>query len=428
MTLTPKNYKSRLIDKKIEECIKIFGAVCIEGPKWCGKTWTSLNQAKSVFYVGDPNMNFQNRTLASIDPKSILMGEAPRLIDEWQEVKPIWDAVRFEVDKTVERGQFILTGSSTPQTKGILHSGTGRIHKIKMRTMSLSESGDSSNEVSLIELFSDNITAQQTKPTSLEALLEFVVRGGWPMSIGLSKHQYLEIPRSYLNSILSDDIDKVDGVKRDKVKVRALLRSLARNVSTIASYKTLKEDIKEFDNELINEQLIPEYIDLFERMFIIENQRSFNPNYRSKDRVAKSPKRHFIDPSLAVAALSLTPSMLINDLNLFGFLFESLVIRDLKIYTDLYDGEVYHYKHFDTNNELDAVIELKDGRWIAIEIKLGANQIDKAAKSLLEVKKHLELDGKSSRPSALVVICGMTNVSYKREDGVIVVPFTALKP
>ena len=428
MSLTPPNYKLRFIDEKIKKYINIFGAVCIEGPKWCGKTWTALNHANSVFYVGDPNLSFQNRILASIDPKAILIGQRPRLIDEWQEVGSIWDAVRFEVDKTIERGQFILTGSSTPQAKGILHSGTGRIHKIKMRTMALSESGDSSQEVSLMQLFSNDIIAQQTKPTSLDNLIELVVRGGWPMSIGLPKSEYIEIPRSYLNSIISDDLDKLDGIKRNKMKIRALIKSLARNVSTVVSYKTLKEDIKEFDNEIINEQLIPEYIEVLERMFIIEEQRSFNPNYRSKDRVAKSPKRHFVDPSLAVAALGLTHEMLLNDLKLFGFLFESIVIRDLKTYSDLYDANVYHYKHFDTNNELDAVIELKDGRWIAIEIKLGANQIDNAAKSLLAVKNFLSYDEKASKPCALVIICGMSDAAYRREDGVIVVPFTALKP
>ncbi len=428
MSLKPLGYRPRLIDQTIIEHLDIFGAVCIEGPKWCGKTWTSLNHANSVSYIGDSESNFQNRTLAMIDPKAVLKGDAPRLIDEWQEVPSLWDAVRFEVDQSNLRGQFILTGSSTPKMKGVLHSGTGRIDKIRMRTMSLFESGDSSGEVSLIDLFSNKVAATQTRPTTLEQLIEYVVRGGWPKSMGLSISQSIKIPQSYIESIINDDLEKLDGIKRDKAKVRALLKSLARNESTLASHRTLRNDILEFDHETIHEQIIPSYIDMFERLFLIENQMSFHPNVRSKARIAKSPKRHFVDPSLAVAALKLSPTMLYNDLNLFGFLFESLVVRDLKIYAGLYGGEVFHYKHYDTNHELDAVVELKDGRWIAIEIKLGANQIDQAAKNLLDMNQYFTEDESSTKPTALVVICGITSVSYQREDGVIVVPFTALRP
>lgn len=428
MSLKPQNYKPRLIDKTILDHLEIFGAVCIEGPKWCGKTWTSLNHANSVVYIGDSEGNFQNRTLAMIDPKAVLKGDTPRLVDEWQEVPSLWDAVRFEVDKSGNSGQYILTGSSTPKTKGVLHSGTGRIDKIRMRTMSLFESGDSSGEVSLLDLFSNKISALQSRPVTLEQLIEFVVRGGWPKSIGLPISQSIKIPQSYVESVIDDDLEKLDGIKRDKKKIRALLKSLARNESTLATNRTLRNDVSEFENEIIHEQLIPTYIEAFERMFLIENQMPFSPNYRSKERVAKSPKRHFVDPSLAVAILGLSPKKLYNDLEFFGFLFESLVIRDLRIYADLYGGEVFHYKHFDTNHELDAVVELKDGRWIAVEIKLGANQIDKAAKNLININEYFIKDEKSSKPTALVVICGIINVSYQREDGVIVVPFTALKP
>ncbi|MGI6710438.1 MAG: ATP-binding protein [Bacilli bacterium] len=428
MILKPKKYRKRIIDKKISENLKIFGALCIEGPKWCGKTWTALNHANSVIYIGNPERNFQNRTLASLDPLSVLKGEYPRLIDEWQEVPSLWDAVRFEVDKNAIRGQFILTGSSTPQHKGILHSGTGRIDKIKMRTMSLYESSDSSGDVSLIELFDNKVKTQQTKKVSLEELIEFVVRGGWPMSLGLSEEQYTKIPQSYIESIITDDLEKLDGIKREQKKIRALFKSLARNESTLASNKVLKNDILEFEKESISEDIIPVYLDLLDRMFLIENQPSFNPNYRSKDRVAKSPKRHFIDPSLAVAALGLSSKMLYNDLEFFGLLFESLVIRDLRIYADAHSGKVYHYKHFDTNHEIDAIVELQDGRWIAIEIKLGANQIDEAAKKLLKINESLKKDPKASRPCALVIICGLLDVTYKREDGVIVIPLTSLKP
>ena len=426
MLLKPEKYKRRLIDKVLSENLAIFGAVCVEGPKWCGKTWTSLNHSKSVVYIGDPQTNFQNRTLAMLDPKSVLDGEYPRLIDEWQEVPQLWDAVRFEVDRSAIRGQFILTGSSTPKTKGVLHSGTGRIDKIKMRTMSLYESDDSSGEVSIMDLFDNHIKTKKVSHMDLKNLIELVVRGGWPMSIGLTKEQYIKIPQSYIESIIDNDLEKLDGVKREKNKIRALLKSLARNESTLATNNVLKNDILEFENQTISENIIPTYLDMFERIFLIENQPAFDPNYRSRNRVAKSPKRHFIDPSLAVAILGLSPTMLYNDLAFFGFLFEALVIRDLRIYAEIHGGKVFHYKHFDTNQELDAVVELQDGRWIAVEVKLGANQIDEAAKNLLDINEYFKKNS-ITKPSALVVICGLTDFIYQREDGVIVVPLTALK-
>lgn len=426
MLLKVDKYMNRIIDDRIKDNLKIFGAVCIEGPKWCGKTWTSMKHSNSVVFIGDPSGNFQNRSLAQLDPNLILKGEIPRLIDEWQEVPALWDAVRFEVDKRGERGQFILTGSSTPKTKGILHSGIGRINKIKMRTMSLYESGDSDGLVSLMDIFNNKIENTVTKNIEIKDLIGYVVRGGWPMAIGLPEEQYIQVAKSYIETIIKDDLEKLDGIRRNQNKVRALLKSLARNTSTIASDRVLINDIKEYEDEVVSKTSVEEYLDSFERMFIIENQPAFSNNYRSRERVAKTPKRHFIDPSLAVAALELTPTMLLNDLNLFGFLFESLVIRDLRIYSEFYGGKVFHYRHLDTSHELDAVVEFPDGRWIAIEIKLGANQIDAAAMSLLSFKQHYS-NGKSD-PTALVIICGLTSYSYQREDGVYVVPITSLKP
>lgn len=428
MKLKPRGYKPRIIDKQIEKYLNIFGAVCVEGPKWCGKTWTSLSHSKSVIYIGDPNGNFQNRKLAELNPTSVLKGEVTRLVDEWQEVPALWDGVRAEVDKRGLKGQFILTGSSTPNKKGVLHSGVGRIHTIKMRPMSLYESGDSTGDVSLLKLFDNKINTTLVKEINLEKLIELVVRGGWPSSLSLDTLYQGDITKSYLDIIVNNDIDKIDGIKRDKTKFISLIRSLARNESTLAGVKVLINDINLHEKGSIDESTVVDYLSVLEKLFIIENQNAFDPNYRSSVRVAKTPKRHFIDPSLAVAALGLSKEMLKNDLEYFGFLFESLVVRDLKIYADSIGGKVYHYKHHDTNHELDAVVELEDGRWIAIEIKLGANQIDNAAKGLLKVKKYFDEKENTSKPSALVVICGLTNASYKRDDGVMVVGINSLRP
>lgn len=428
MTLIKENYKNRLIDARVEKYLKIFGAVCIEGPKWCGKTWTSLAHAKSVIFIGDPENNYQNRRLANLSIKTVLIGDTPHLIDEWQEVPSLWDAVRQEVDFRGKKGQFLLTGSSTPNYKGVLHSGVGRIHTIRMQTMSLFESGDSTGDVSLLHLFDNKLDVGLTKSVSLEKIIDFVVRGGWPSELNQEKDFYGETAKSYLGALIKDDINKLDGVVRDANKFSALLRSLARNESTLAGNKVLLNDLNKYEKDTLQEITLIQYLNTLERLFIIENQNAFDPNYRSSKRVARTPKRHFTDPSLAVAALGLTKTKLLNDLEFFGFLFESLIIRDLKIYADSIGGQVFHYKHHDTNHELDAVVELEDGRWIAIEIKLGANQIDNAAQSLLKVNDYFHKGKDVRKPSALVVICGLTNAYYQREDGVLVVPITALKP
>ncbi|MGI6715439.1 MAG: ATP-binding protein [Bacilli bacterium] len=343
-------------------------------------------------------------------------------------IPPLWDAVRAEVDFRDEKGQFILTGSSTPSRKGILHSGIGRIHTLQMKTMSLYESLDSTGEVSLLSLFDNEIENSLIKQASLEELIELVVKGGWPSNFKVDPKHYGEISKHYLNALLEEDIHKIDDIARDKSKFEALLRSLARNESTLAGNNVLLNDINKYEEESLSRNALIQYIDVLERLFIIENQNAFNPNYRSSTRVARVPKRHFVDPSLAVAALGLSKEMLLNDLEYFGFLFEALVIRDLKIYAESIGGKVYHYKHHDTNHELDAVVELNDGRWIAIEVKLGASQIDDAAENLLKINNYFVNNENTSKPSALVVICGLSKAYYKRKDGVIVVPITALKP
>ena len=421
-----ENYKARIIDKKIDKYLSVFGAICIEGPKWCGKTWTSSYHCNSEIYIGDPSGNFQNRQLAQMSPSLVLEGEIPRLIDEWQEVPPLWDAVRYKVDQIPKKGQCILTGSATPNHKGILHSGAGRIARIRMRTMSLYESGDSSGEASLEDLCNGKLTPKMTGEVDLKKIIEFIIRGGWPASLGLPIESAALLPKEYLEAVLNDDIYRVDGVKRNTHKMRLLLRSLARNESTTVSNKTLKKDIKEIDDENIDTATIADYLNILDRLFITDNQKPFSTKIRSSVRIKQSEKRHFCDPSLACALLNITPHMLLNDLEALGFLFESLCERDLKIYAESMDAHVYHYQDY-KNREIDTIIELNDGRWCAIEIRLGANQIESAAENLKKIYEEMEKDPKSILPSAMIIVCGLSNAAYQREDGIYVVPLTALK-
>ena len=419
-------YKLRLIDKRIEEYLKIFGAVCIEGPKWCGKTWTSAYHSKSEIYLGNPEGNFQNRNLAQLSPSLVLEGEKPRLIDEWQEVPPLWDAVRYQVDKMAEKGMFILTGSATPNHKGILHSGAGRIARLRMRPMSLFESGDSSGKVSLQELCSDRLEPSMTGEVDLRHLIYLIIRGGWPASLSVSESEAQRLPLEYLDAVIEDDMYRIDDVKRDSRKIRLLLRSLARNESTTVTNRSLKNDVKEKDDEDIDVDTIASYLDVFSRLFLIDDQLPFSSKIRSSVRVKQSVKRHFSDPSLACALLKATPEKLLGDLETLGFLFEALCERDLKIYAESFGGQLYHYQDYQ-NREVDAVIELPDGEWCAFEIKLGANQIDGAADALLKLKSAIEKEKGGRPPKVMGVICGLSNAAYRRPDGVYVVPVTALR-
>ena len=421
-----QNYMPRIIDRQVEEYLSAFGAVCIEGPKWCGKTWTSSYHSRSEIYIGDPAGNFQNRQLAELSPALVLEGETPRLIDEWQEVPPLWDAVRYQVDQNPQKGQFILTGSATPNHKGILHSGAGRIARLRMRPMSLWESGDSCGKVSLQSLCHGEMTPAMTGEVDLKALIGLIIRGGWPGSLGLSSEQAALLPAEYLNAVIDDDVYRMDGIKRDTHKMRLLLRSLARNESTTATNRTLIRDVKAIDDADIDSNTIAAYLDIFKRLFITDNQPPFSVGIRSSVRIKQAEKRHFADPSLACALLKATPASLLGDLETLGFLFEALCERDLRIYAESFGASLYHYQDY-KNQEIDAVIELPDGTWCAFEIKLGANQIDAAASNLLEIKKQIEEDPKGKPPAVLCVLCGMANAAYQRPDGVFVVPITALK-
>lgn len=421
-----QNYMPRIIDTRIEEYLKAFGAVCVEGPRGCGKTWTSSCHSNSAIYIGDPTSNFQNRQLAELSPELVLDGDTPRLVDEWPEAPSIWDAVRYRVDQIPQKGQFILTGSATPNHKGILHSGAGRIARLRMRPMSLYESGDSSGTVSLEQLCRGQLTPAMTGEASLMKLIELIIRGGWPGAVNLPVEQAALLPAEYLNTAI-DDVYRIDGVKRNTTKMHLLLRSLARNESTTVSNRTLKKDIREIDDEDIDINTVKDYLDIFERLFILDNQPPFSTGARSSVRVKQAVKRHFSDQSLACSLLKLTPASLLGDLETLGFLFEALCERDLKIYAESFGGALYHYQDY-LGREIDAVIELPDGQWCAFEIKLGANQIDAAAQSLLNIQKEFADDPKGKPPAALCVLCGMANAAYRRPDGVFVVPITALKP
>lgn len=426
LSMDKKKYRARLIDQSITRHLPSFGAVCVEGPKWCGKTWTSSFHSQSELFVGDPAGNFQNRRLAEMNPSLILEGKSPRLIDEWQEVPAIWDAVRYRVDQNAAKGQFILTGSSTPNQKGILHSGAGRIARLRMRPMSLYESGDSSGRVSLASLCKGRIEPVMTGEADLRQIIEYIVRGGWPGNLGLSLEEAALLPNQYLEAVIQDDAFRVDGIKRDVQKMHRLLRSLARNESTTVSNATLRRDLLARDEEDIDPVTISSYLDVFARLFLIDNQPPFSSRIRSSIRVKQAEKRHFVDPSLACALLKATPEKLLSDLETLGFLFEALCERDLKIYAETFGANLYHYQDY-RNREIDAVIEMTDGSWCAFEIKLGANQIDLAAESLLRMRKEImnEADGKP--PAVLCVICGLSSAAYQREDGVFVVPITALR-
>ncbi|MCF0202646.1 MAG: ATP-binding protein [Bacteroidaceae bacterium] len=421
------DYKNRLIDEKVKESLQLFGAVCIEGPKWCGKTWTSTHHCSSRIMLGDPEGDFQNKRMAEVYPSIVLEGEVPHLIDEWQEVPRLWDAVRYEVDQRGRKGQFLLTGSSTPKIKGVLHSGAGRIKRLRMYPMSLWESGDSTGDVSLKDLFNGNVKAKMITPAGLKNLIYLCVRGGWPGAIGVKEKHAGDIAKAYIDTIQEYDIFKIDDKQYDTKKISLLMRSLARNEATTVSIKSLAKDISEKDDVRIDTDTLSRYLTLLDRLFLLRNQPAFDTNIRSSIRVKQMEKRHFTDPSIACALLGARTDRLLADLKTFGFMFEAMVERDLQIYAESIGGKLYHYQDYN-GSEIDAVIELEDGRWGAFEIKLGADRIDEGAASLLKVRANML----ASNPQAHVadvmcVICGMANAIYQRPDGVWVVPITALK-
>lgn len=419
------HYKARIIDKLVDLYLQTFSAVLIEGPKWCGKTWTSKHHSNSEFMLADPRGNFNNKRLALLDPTLALSGDKPRLIDEWQEVPAIWDAVRGKVDETVEKGQYILTGSATVNKDKYIHSGTGRIARLRMRPMSLYESGHSDGKVSLKDICEKKAQDLYVGDLELGKLIDFILVGGWPAALGMSPEQGVLLSKEYIKAVLNEDIYRVDNVQRDSHKIELLLKSLARNESTTVTNTKIKADIKEKDFDDINVNTLAEYLELLKKLYITENIPPYVNKTRSSLRVKQSEKRHFVDPSLPCALLSLTKEKLLGDLELLGFLFESLVERDLLTYVSSFGAKLYHYQDYG-GNEMDAVIEMEDGSWCGVEIKLGANQIDDAAANLLRINDSLAKTG--GKPAAsLCVICGLSNAAYMRPDGVYVVPITSLR-
>ena len=421
-------YRSRLVDQEIENSLKAYGAVNVVGAKWIGKTWTSRNHSKSEFLLMNPEGNYQNRRLAETEISLIFEGELPRLIDEWQEVPEIWDAVRYKCDEDGIKGKYIITGSTVlPQSKKdrIKHSGAGRIKKLKMYPMSLYESGDSSGDVSLMDIYNNKVNGKLTGDVKLKDLIKLVLRGGWPGSVDIPFEEAIKLPKEYIREIIDTDIDRISDSKRDLNKVMLLLRSLSRNETTTSSISKLKNDIKEIDNEDIDPKTITEYLGDLTKLYLIENQLPYNSNIRSSMRVKQLEKRHFVDPSIATSLLNMTVDMCVNDLLSFGFYFEAMVERDLRIYAEANGWNLFHYQDYD-GNEFDAVIEFSDGEYAAFEIKLGAGQIEEAANNLTRISNLIKKNG-GKTPKSLCVICGLSNAIYTREDGVIVVPITALK-
>ena len=423
MSLKKEGYKERLIDKKIDEYLKLFGAISIVGPKWCGKTWTSLAHANDVKYINSEDRKLFN--LAQMDVNQILIGNYPILIAEWQLVPHIWDSVRRKCDEDKKKGKYILTGSATEKGNTIDHSGAGRICKLDMGTMSLYESGDSDGTVSLNDLFLyDKVQNHPSKGLSLEEIANLILKGGWPENINKSPKESQVISKSYIRDILDKDVNEIDGIKRDRNKMEMLLKSLARNETTLASNETLIKDIIENEYDSINKETVGEYLNVLDKLHLIENQQAFNPNIRSRENVGKTAKRHFTDPSIACALLNLNYDKLINDLNTFGFLFEALVERDLRIYSNYNNGELRHFRNNVTGLEIDSIVINEDGEYGAIEIKLGANQIDEAKETLLKYYDKVD-----KKPKFMCIICGLwENVVTDPETGIYILPITALKP
>ena len=427
MSLTKDGYRPRLIDERIARYLRIFGAVAVEGPKWCGKTWTSLNHANSVSYVTEKSV----RNNAMVDPKYIFSKERPQLIDEWQIVPEIWDAVRNECDSDHGKGKFILTGSTSLKKKRgeqkVFHTGTGRIAPLRMHPMSLYESGDSTGEAALTGMLQNQVQEGFVRKVELDELAKLIIRGGWPENIDMAEEDIGVIPESYIEAIVTQDMHERQSRKRSPEKMRMLLRSLARHESSVAGDKTLIKDIEDYESgdELIaSRETVADYIGVLDSLFMIANQEAYSVHYRSSSRIGKSAKRHLVDPSLSCASLHLTVEKLINDHETFGLMFEALVERDLRIYADYLEGHLYHFRDNASGDEVDAIVEFKDGRYAAFEIKLSDGSIQDAIRSLMKFQEKVE-----KKAAYLCVIVGhLDTVMRDPRTGVFIVPITSLRP
>jgi predicted AAA+ superfamily ATPase len=420
-------YRKRVVDRLLSQSLQGSGAVLIEGPKWCGKTTTAEQQAKSILYMDDPSQIDQNIQMASIDPNRLLLGETPRLLDEWQIAPQLWDSVRFTVDHREGLGQFMLTGSAVPAGRSkIHHTGTGRFSWLMMRPMSLWESGDSSGEVSLSELFSEPVKIEGENKQNIDSLAFLACRGGWPLSVDMEREIALRQSFNYLDAVVNNDISRADGVNRSPERARRIMRSLARFQGAQTSIATIRKDIKSNEAEAFDDDTVYSYLDALKKIFVIEDSPAWNPNLRSKVAIRTSDTRYYIDPSIAVAALGAGPTDLINDLNTMGLIFETMCVRDLRIYAQAIDGSVYHYR--DGNGlECDAVVHLRNGKYGLVEVKLGGEDlINQGVKTLTEMTRIIDTS-KMKAPSFRMVLVGTGKYAYRLENGIYIVPIGCLK-
>lgn len=420
-------YKHRIADRILERKVLGKGAVLIEGPKWCGKTTTAKQLSKSILDLGDSSVLMQSSQLIEIGPKALLEGKTPRLIDEWQALPTIWDCIRSEVDRRGEPSQFILTGSSVlPEAEETIHSGTGRFAYIKMRTMSLYESGESTGSISLSDLFEGKSFEVLQNEMDIDELAYLICRGGWPWATLIPKEVALDQAFDYVDSVVQKDIQRVDNIKRSPDRARLLLRSYARNISQQISYATIRKDMLANDASTLDEDTVADYVKALKKLFVIEDLAAWNPNIRSKAAIRTSDTRHFVDPSIGTAALRLGPKDLINDLQSFGLFFEDLVVRDLRVYAEALDGELYHYRD-SSGLECDTVLHRRNGSYALLEVKIGGeNRINEGAANLLALAKNIDTN-KMSAPSFMAVIIGVGKYAYQRKDGVYVIPIGCLK-
>lgn len=424
-----EHYRPRVCDSLLQKKLRTSGAVLITGPKWCGKTWTALNVANSVIYMQDTDKRASYLKLAQTTPSLLLRGEKPRLIDEWQIATVLWDAVRFAVDKEPQKGQFILTGSvivdddEKDPDERMEHTGTGRISRLRMRPMSLFESGESNGSVSIKSLFEGNTEVESVSTLTIEDIAYAICRGGWPAAMDLDKEDALEVAYDYYDAITERDASAVDKSQKDPDRMRSIMRSLARNISTMTTDKTIMGDVRANDMSLTDKTL-ETYLRALRKLFVIEDIKAWQPSLRSKTGIRTSDKRQFVDPSIAVAALGINPDAIIEDFNYFGFLFESLCARDLRIYSEGLRGTVRHY-HDNSNLEADLIISLNSGKWAAVEVKLGSKEIEEGAEHLKKLAANINTD-KFPAPSFLMILTG-GEFAYRRDDGVFVVPLGCLR-
>ncbi len=420
---TEKKYLPRISDKILLSKLESSGAVLVEGAKWCGKTTTARQASQSSIDLQDPDNAASYRMMADTKPSLLLKGNKPRLLDEWQTIPVLWDAVRYDVDRSGDVGQYILTGSAVPKDNATEHTGTGRISRMTMRPMSLFESLESNGTVSLASLFAGSEEVESMSSLTIEKIAYSMCRGGWPSSIRMKSSAALQVATNYVESIINMDVNRVDDIEKNPERVRLLMRSLARNIATLTTQQTILSDVEATDMS-ISDKTLSLYLNALRRVFVVEDVPAWQPSLRSKTAIRTSAKRCFVDPSIATAVLRANPNSIIEDFELFGCLFEALCIRDMRVYAYANDGDIFHYKD-ERGLECDMIVRLRNGKWGAVEVKLGSKQIEAAAQNLIALKNKINSD-KMGEPSFLMVLTG-GEYAYRREDGVLVVPIGCMK-